>query len=312
MARVDVLVYNNEEILEQRRLAMGYGCAYGKIILFGEHSVVYHQPAVALPFFDAKVEVWIQTNQIDVIDSSLCKENNSHLLSFIQFIKKQLHLTDKYKITIASTIPIGRGMGSSAAVVCAITKAFFNEIQKTLPKQLLWEYVQYGEKIAHGNPSGIDTSVVTYEQPIYFIKEKVIQPLTITTPLTLVVADTGEVGSTKEAVSKVAQQLPQKQHLINQMGLLATTSLEYPQNVGNAMNSIHTCLQELQLSTPVIDCLVTAAQQIGLGAKLTGSGLGGCVIALAKNTLNAKQIQQEWTTLGAKQTWTYTLEEQHD
>jgi len=161
---------------EMRKImSIGTGIATGKIILMGEHSVVYGEPAIAFPFAGAKVQVEITANETNTLISSyyhgLLEEVPSHLKNvkdLLHRLQQDFH-TGPFATSIVSTIPSERGMGSSAAVAVALTRAFFDWIKKDFTKDELMTYVNFSEKIDNGNPSGIDAAAASGTDAIYFI-----------------------------------------------------------------------------------------------------------------------------------------------
>ena len=133
-------------------MSIGTGIATGKIILMGEHSVVYGEPAIAFPFAGAKVQVEITANETNTLISSyyhgLLEEVPSHLKNvkdLLHRLQQDFH-TGPFATSIVSTIPSERGMGSSAAVAVALTRAFFDWIKKDVTKEELMTYVNFSEK----------------------------------------------------------------------------------------------------------------------------------------------------------------------
>src|SRR5690606_29176624 len=106
-------------------------------------------------------------------------------------------------IRIRSDIPIASGLGSGAAVSTALARALCALLERELDDAALNTLIYEVEKIHHGTPSGIDNTVIVYERPIYFMRGKPIQPVTIGAPFTLLIGDTGKSASTREAVAGV-------------------------------------------------------------------------------------------------------------
>ncbi|AUA18311.1 mevalonate kinase [Streptococcus suis] len=307
------------------------GKANGKIILMGEHAVVYGQPAIAMPF--SAVEITAQVRAQGQALSVACDfyEGLVHRMPKIWESLKHAIRFSLYRIgaptdpaihiEISSTIPAERGMGSSAAVAVAVARALFAYYEKELTDSELWDIVQSSEKIAHGNPSGIDAATTSGKSPVFFIKQQPIEPFELKLHAHLVVADTGVTGNTLEAISDVADLLEKKPEaikLVEELGTLTRQAKEdlatdQAELLGGRMNQAHALLQELGVSDPSLDKLVSLAQENGaLGAKLTGGGRGGCMIALVRTGQDAQNLAQILTQAGARQTWIQYLGETND
>ncbi|MEG3310065.1 mevalonate kinase [Streptococcus sp. SS-4456] len=307
------------------------GRANGKIILMGEHAVVYGQPAIAMPF--SAVEITAQVREQGQALSVACDfyEGLVHKMPKIWESLKHAIRFSLYRIgaptdpaihiEISSTIPAERGMGSSAAVAVAVARALFAYYKKELTDSELWDIVQSSEKIAHGNPSGIDAATTSGKSPVFFIKQQPIQPLELKLHAYLVVADTGVTGNTLEAISDVADLLekkPEAVKLVEELGNLTRQAKEdlatdQAELLGSRMNQAHALLQKIGVSDPSLDKLVSLAQESGaLGAKLTGGGRGGCMIALAKTAQDAQNLAHILSQAGARQTWIQYLGETND
>lgn len=304
------------------------GTAHGKIILIGEHAVVYNEPAIAMPFLATPVEVIIETIDGDsVISSSYYQgffknvpSSLKNIYTLTETICADLNQSaDGMSISISSLIPPERGMGSSAAVATALVRALFSYFKKSLDQTSLLNYVDISEKIAHGNPSGLDARVTSSESPVYFKKNSRFTSIPLHVSGYLIAADTGMKGQTKKAVEDVAQQMKQSykqtRQLITKIGLLteeAKTAIEenHTARLGELMTLSHDCLKQLNVSNEALDHLVeTALKQKALGAKLTGGGRGGCMIALAKTAKQAKRIAHKLMENGAVETWIHALGE---
>lgn len=307
----------------------GIGIAFGKIILIGEHAVVYQKPAIAFPFKACQVKITIQEIQtasyvVSDYYTGLLSDIPEHLNNFFQTIQEVSSYLEKsvdhLKFIVESTIPAERGMGSSAAVASALVRSLFDYFNTKLPLEVLHRFVAISEKIAHGNPSGIDTTIVTSETPIYYIKDKVLDKLDISLDGFLICADTGIKGNTKEAVSDVAKLVHQTgskaMHHIQHLAHLTDCSLEALRtnslpSLGDYLSKAHRSLSELTVSNDALNHLVAHAQNAGaLGAKLTGGGRGGCMIALAEDYEHAQSISKELLKAGAIKTWVYPLGEE--
>lgn len=298
------------------------GVATGKIILIGEHSAVYGKPAIAIPctavtatttIIPADNNITIQCDLynglIDDVPSLLngIKFVVNETLSFLNAENTALHLT------IESNIPLERGMGSSAATSISIIKALFHYFNATPTPHDLFQLSELSEKIVHGNPSGLDASTIISQEAVLFQKGHAVQPFAFEIGAFLVIADTGITGQTKIAVEKVAllqqEDANTHHHLITQLAILTKQTQIALQNneittLGNIFNDAHSILKQLGVSHDVVDQLVSSALNNGaLGAKMTGGGLGGCLLALADTLENANHISKALQQAGAKQTY---------
>lgn len=302
------------------------GTAHGKIILIGEHAAVYHKPAIALPCTAVQTTTRITPADKGIylycdLYCGLVDDMPELLQSLRTVIYATLYALKKENaslhIHIHSTIPIERGMGSSAAVSVSVIRALYHYFNRTLSDKLLTELSGIGEKIVHGNPSGLDATIVVKQHPILFKKNCPLIPLSIHLTGYLIVADTGITGQTKKAIQQVEQlyQYNPVQHhsLIEKLETLthqAAKDLTHGNlyQLGARLNKAHGCLQQLGVSHERLDQLVTVAlDHQALGAKLTGGGLGGCMIALTDTLEHAQYIAKALEQHGAKQTYIQAL-----
>ena len=281
--------------------------APGKIILFGEHAVVYDRPAIAVPINKVRVratilanlqvesgEVLIQAPDIN-LEAYLNDLSDDHPLAIA--IWSVVHELGAYRlpactIQISSTIPIASGMGSGAAVSVAVIRALSAFLGKHLPDNIVSELTYEVEKNYHGTPSGIDNTVITYNMPVFFQRGIPIQILNLTEPFTLVIADTSVRSPTSITVREVRKGWSEEKRKyekifdeIGQITLKARKVIEggEPLLLGNMMSENHRLLQALNVSSPELDHLVQTAIDAGAhGAKLSGGGGGGNMIALVE------------------------------
>jgi mevalonate kinase len=214
----------------------------------------------------------------------------------------QLPISDPhFTLTIDSTIPIASGLGSGAAVCTAIVRALAEYFQHPISNLQVSNIVFETEKLLHGTPSGIDNTVIAYGQPVYFIKGQPPQPFTVARPFHLLIADTGLPSPTRITVGDVRKQWqadPARfDTLFRAVGDIvreAREIIETPadavearrddaslRRLGELMNRNHDLLCEIGVSCAELDALVAAGRRAGsLGAKLSGGGRGGNMIAL--------------------------------
>lgn len=305
--------------------------APGKIILFGEHAVVYGQPAIAIPVTQVAAravvmarptatsgEVLIDAPDIQTISLLQDLPAEHPLARILRILQAHLGLPayPAFHLRVTSTIPIAGGMGSGAAVAVAILRAVSAFLNCPLDDATVNQLAFESEKSFHGTPSGVDNTVITYAQPIYFRRGQPVEKLTTAAPHTFIIADSGQPGSTAEMVGAVRQRWqadPRRMEShFEQIGEIvqqARQVIKSPQarGLGSLMNENHYHLQQIGVSTPLLDSLVEAALQArALGAKLSGAGGGGNIIALVE-TSNAEQVASRLTATGAVRTIITTL-----
>jgi mevalonate kinase len=214
-------------------------------------------------------------------------------------------------INISSTIPVAAGLGSGAAVSVALIRALAVHLAHPLTNDQVNEMVFEIEKLHHGTPSGIDNTVITYNKPVFFIKGRPIETFKVGRPFTIVIGDTGISAPTKESVGDV-RALWQKdpdhfEGIFNEIGEIVLSARESIENgnpglLGPLMDQNHFLLQKLTVSSPELDGLVRTARHAGaLGAKLSGGGRGGNMIALAEQA-SAESVAQALLAAGARRT----------
>lgn len=284
---------------------IGVGKAHSKIIWMGEHSVVYGYPAIAIPLQGIEVEC-----RIYPADEKIHFDYYDTLSTAVYAALEYLNHTDvAVSYDIRSEIPQKRGMGSSAAISIAAIRAVFDYFEQSIDMETLEILVNKAEIIAHSNPSGLDAKTCLSDKAITFIRNIGFSTLDLDLDAYLVIADTGIYGNTREAVEKVAQaeeaNLPHLAALgdlteVVQKAIQAKTISE----IGPLMTKAHSHLQAIGVSIDKADQLVQISLENGaLGAKMSGGGLGGCIIALAQTKAQAEKISKALTEGGAVQTW---------
>lgn len=307
---------------------MGIGTSHAKIILIGEHSVVYGQPAIALPLPEVKLTVTMAklSSSEQLIDSRYFAGNVDQTPPSMLGVKTLVQAliyefngqNDGWKMKITSMLPAERGMGSSAASAIAITRAFFDFYERPLTRERLLKFADIEEKITHRSPSGLDAATVSATNPIWFIKDHSGQHLTMNVQGSLVIADSGIKGQTSEAIAAVKQQLlldhENATKQIAQLGNLTNLTRTYLQDgdiiaLGTTLSQAQAQLKLLNVSHTAVDTLIKVAMENhALGAKLTGGGRGGCIIALVEDKATAHQLATQLVDAGATATWIQPLQ----
>lgn len=301
--------------------------APGKIILLGEHSVVHGRPAIAVPVSAVQAraavfanpiaptgQVRIQAPAID-LDAFLTDLPADHLFAIgIQGVLEHFGLNQlpACTIRIQSTIPIAAGMGSSAAVSVALIRAVSTFLGHPLDNEAVNAIAFKVEQRIHGNPSGVDNSVITYNQPVYFIRGQEPGFITVREPVQLLVTDSGTAAATGPMVEGVKQRHQASPHeydaWFDRIGALVDKARDLleiglPDALGPLLTENHFLLQKIGVSTPELDRLVEAALGAGaLGAKLTGGGGGGNMIAQVTEGTH-DSVKAALLVAGARMTW---------
>lgn len=310
-----------------------FGKAPGKIILFGEHAVVHGRPAIAIPVSNVAATARI----IPIIDAQPgivhLEAPDIELNADLDSLPDDHPLATAVRMTldavspghipslrcqITSTIPISAGMGSGAAVTVATVRALSSFLGASLSDAEISDIAFNVEKIHHGTPSGIDNTVIAYQQPVYYQQHQPIQIIKVNRPTCWVIGDTGERVSTKTTVADV-----HARHQADPAGIdsifdaigeitdrarqaLIDGDLD---ELGPLLNENQRLLRELGVSSEKLEILIRAAREAGAaGAKLSGGGRGGNMIALASQE-NSSNIETALWKAGAARVITTTLRE---
>ena len=294
----------------------GIGKSHSKIILIGEHSVVYGYPAIAIPLKKIEIECTIEEAKSNFFYDETDTLSVA-IFTALKYLKKE---NEKIKYKITSQIPQKRGMGSSAAVSIAAIRAIFNYFGENLEDELLEKLVNTAEIVAHKTPSGLDAKTCLSDKAIRFVKNKGFSYIDLNLDAYIVIADTGIYGNTGEAiqnvknlVSKAELSLKKLGRLTDEMTRILTGNIENKEEkirrekiskIGEIMTAANTELGKLNITIEKTELFVkTAIENGAAGAKISGGGLGGCVIALAENLEIMEKVKNGFTKCGAENIW---------
>lgn len=277
-----------------------------KLILLGEHFVVFGARALAVPLLDLTTQVTLrrveapgahlgELSWAPAVDShprrlSADERRQAQRLLEQAVTRVAPDTTCGFLLDAHSSIPLGFGLGSSAAFAVGVMATLHALLDLRPDAETLRAHAHALERVVHGTPSGIDDAVVAARRPLSLRKGEKPAPLALAAPLSLVLASAGSPGSTRDAVARVATlrreaparftPLLEAARDLGERGLAACAAGDLVE-LGALFDRAHTLLQALEICTPQIDELVRAARGAGaLGAKLTGAGLGGFMVAL--------------------------------
>ena len=309
---------NRKETITPREEEMPSG--FGKIILFGEHAAVYGSHVIAAPIADA-IQAKVEDEEEGIhliiprwgVEEHLFK-NRKHKLSIyksLNLILAELGLRDKgMRIEIYPRIPRAMGLGGSAALAVAVIHALSRHYTINLNDNEVNKLAYQSEQIIHGTPSGIDNTMATYGKFILYKKGEppLMKPIEPSKPIPVVIGITGVESLTAKMVAKVRRGREKNRVTydrlfseIDALTLQAHESIKTHdlERLGDLMNICHGLLNALQVSSWALEELVEIARKSGaLGAKLTGSGGGGSMIALCKDTDATKRVAQAMSEAG--------------
>jgi hydroxymethylglutaryl-CoA reductase len=311
----EIKVWKAQEIMKNlARRAASPGsaersAACGKVILLGEHAVVYGRPALALPI-PLAIEAVAREGGSGVnlviprwgLEQKVRPANGQGLSGILFTLLERLGLANTaMTIEVIPHVPRAMGLGGSAALAVAVIRALDRAFRLGLDQAAVNALAYECEMVAHGTPSGIDNTIATYGTPLRYQRTTLegttpgrFEELILGQPVPLVIGITGRESLTANTVARVRKAW-QAYHtrydaLFDQIAALTDAGVDalrdghFPE-LGELMNLCQGYLNALQLSTPELEDLVHIARQHGaLGAKLTGGGGGGSMIALCPDT----------------------------
>jgi mevalonate kinase len=279
---------------------MGKGIGYGKVILFNEHFVVFGVPSIVAAIDRATTCTVERVKGVGWTLDDRRPETPGYKEEKLQQQKDSIDRILKaagidssktpIKITFGGDLVAASGIGASAASCVALARALSDEFALGFSDDRINEIAYEGERAYHGTPSGVDNTAATYGGLLWFVRGKPIERISIKRPVEIVMGNTGIVANTEAAVKGVRErreQNPEKyEEIFNEANELANAArkalLDYDlRAVGKLMDENHRQLQAIEVSCKELDHLVELARASGAyGAKMTGGGLGGNMVAL--------------------------------
>ena len=319
-------------------MILGSGRAPGKVILFGEHAVVYGRPALAVPVTQVQAEAMVERGEAGAGPTIVAADLGETIA--LRDAPADHPLATAARLTLvhlAWASPTGGSPSArrspSPAAWAAARRSRRRSCARCGGGRSKWQagrpasppnrpicssqfavrnpfptLVYEVERLHHGTPSGIDNTVVVYGQPVYFVRGQPPQTFHIGRPFMLAIADTGIPSPTKVAVGDVRRAWEREparfEALFDRVAAVVEAARSAiaagePERLGPLMDENHALLQEIGVSCPELDALVAAARGAGaLGAKLSGGGRGGNMIALVTEA-TAAQVADALRAAGA-------------
>lgn len=292
----------------------GEGTGRGKVILLGEHAVVHGTPALAAAIDRGATAVATLGAAHLSIDPWRVSVPRTHELPLARAFDALLTAMGKDGLDVKATIslPGGAGLGSSAALGVAVLRAIDDLFESTRDQGSAEELALVWERVFHGNPSGVDTAMALAGGVAMYLRNPPagtprLRPIRPRNAFRLVIGESGEGASTKEMVEEVARQLARAPERTQKTfdaidALVRNAELALVDGdlraLGQLMDMNQALLSSLMVSTAALEEMCIAARGAGaLGAKLTGGGGGGCMIALVDSDDAAKNVEDALRSL---------------
>ena len=302
-----------------------YSRAPGKVILSGEHFVVLGAPAIAMaidlysrvevrpkPGSVLEVEADLPLKLFAKADRPISIHNSAGLLEPLRIaVQETLDHIGKgggLSVSVDCQIPIGAGLGSSASTTVAIASAVSKSLGISLSRKRIFDLAFAPERYLHGTPSGVDQATCIYGGTIEFTRPGTVRKLAHKWSPVLLLCDTGIHHATKTLVGSVVKRSRKNKetfqgHLAEVRDISKSVSKALKrgdsEELGSLMLQNHRLLRKIGVSHPKLDRLVDAATDAGaFGAKLTGAGGGGCIIAVCPDPKDRETIAKKLRRIG--------------